>query len=53
MDEKDEIPLVLNDQPTPPPYSASCYGLPGRYCCLDENCDHPREQVFHGGGGDG
>jgi hypothetical protein len=23
---------------------------PGRYCCLHPDCDHPREQVFNGGG---
>jgi hypothetical protein len=25
---------------------------PGRYCCLSPQCDHAREQVFNGGGGD-
>lgn len=25
---------------------------PGRYCCLNADCDHPRDQVFHGGGDD-
>jgi len=25
---------------------------PGRYCCLHPGCDHPRDQVFNGGGGD-
>lgn len=24
---------------------------PGRYCCVDVRCSHPREQVFNGGGG--
>lgn len=24
--------------------------LPGRYCCLSPDCDHDREQIFHGGG---
>jgi hypothetical protein len=24
---------------------------PGRYCCLDPACTHPKEQVFNGGGG--
>lgn len=25
--------------------------LPGRWCCLDPGCNHPREQVFNGGAG--
>lgn len=31
---------------------ALCDPEPGFYCCLSPSCDHDREQVFNGGGGE-
>lgn len=41
MTEKAKIRDVIPDR------------APGFYCCIAPGCDHPREQVFHGGGAEG